>query len=102
MLSTKNLNPFTLDRKLADKNKHEMIYMLWRESIPSEYYRFFCEEKNFLYLNGKNVLQPTVMQITIDFIEREEKNLKLMQNNLGRYKSIFQYVYSNVYPETYY
>ena len=102
MLSTKNLNPFTLDRKLADKKKHEMIYMLWRESIPSEYYRFFCEEKNFIHLNGKNVLQPTVMQITIDFIERDEKNLKLMQNNLGRYKSIFQYVYSNVYPETYY
>ena len=25
---TKNLNPFSLDRKLADKNKHEMIYML--------------------------------------------------------------------------
>ena len=37
MLSTKNLNPFSLDRKLADKNKHEMIYMLWREYIPSEY-----------------------------------------------------------------
>ena len=24
---TKNLNPFSLDRKLADKTKHEMIYM---------------------------------------------------------------------------
>ena len=31
MLLTKNLNPFSLDRKLADKNKHEIIYMLWRE-----------------------------------------------------------------------
>ena len=27
-LVTKNLNPFSLDRKLANKNKHEMIYML--------------------------------------------------------------------------
>ena len=102
MLSTKNLNPFSLNRILADKNKHEMIYMLWTECIPSEYYRSFCEEKNFIYLNGKNVLESTVIQITIDFIERDKKNLKLLENNLARYKSIFQYVYSDVYPEIYY
>ena len=28
LLVTKNLNLFSLDRKLGDKNKHEMIYML--------------------------------------------------------------------------
>ena len=28
LLVTKNLNPFSLDRKLNDRNKHEMIYML--------------------------------------------------------------------------
>ena len=28
LLLTKNLNPFFLDKKLADKTKHEMIYML--------------------------------------------------------------------------
>ena len=31
MLMTKILNPFSLDRKLADKNKHEMIYLFWKE-----------------------------------------------------------------------
>ena len=31
VLITKNLNPFLLDRSLADKTKHEMIYMLWKE-----------------------------------------------------------------------
>ena len=31
LLLTKNLNPFSLDRRLADKTKHEMIYMLWKE-----------------------------------------------------------------------
>ena len=31
MLATKNINLFSLDRKLADKNKHEMIYMLWKD-----------------------------------------------------------------------
>ena len=33
LLVTKNLNPFSLDRKLGDKNKHEMIYMLWKECM---------------------------------------------------------------------
>ena len=28
LLVTKNLKLFSLDRKLGDKNKHEMIYML--------------------------------------------------------------------------
>ena len=58
LLVTKNLNPFSLDRKLADKSKHEMIYMLWKECMPQKFYRHVCKEKNFFYLNGKNVLQP--------------------------------------------
>lgn len=28
LLLTRTLNPFSLDRKLADKTKHEMIYIL--------------------------------------------------------------------------
>ena len=42
------------------------------------------------------------MQIILDFIENDEKKkLRLLQNNLAQYKNIFQYVYSNVYPEIY-
>ena len=78
-----------------------MIYMLWRECIRVEYYKFIFEEKIFIYLNGKNVLQPTVLPIIVDFVERDEKNLRLLQNNLAQYKNFFQFVYSNVYPEIY-
>ena len=99
LLLTKNLNPFSLNRKLADK--HEMIYMLWRDCMPVEYYKFICEEKNFIYLNGKNVLQPTASQTIVDFVERDEKKLSLLQNNLAQYKNIFQYVYLHVYAEIY-
>ena len=67
--------------------------------MPLEYYKFICEEKNFIHLNGKNVLQLTALQIIVDFIEKDEKNLKLLQNNMARYKDIFQYVYSNVYQK---
>ena len=53
LLVMKNLNPFSLDRKLADKNRHEMIYMLWKECMPQRFYkhiwtstvRMFCSQK---------------------------------------------------------
>ena len=44
VLLVKNLNPFSLSRKILDKLKHDMVYMLWRECIPSEFYRYICEE----------------------------------------------------------
>ena len=46
VLLVKNLNHFSLSRKVTDKTKHEMVYMLWRECIPSKFYRHICKEKN--------------------------------------------------------
>ena len=101
LLATKNINPFSLDRKLADKNKHEMIYMLWKDCIPHKFYQHICEEKIFLYLNDKNVLQPKVVEIITYFMQESEENYKDLRNNFSSYKNIFQYVYSNVFPEIY-
>ena len=39
VLIVKNSNPFSLNRKMSDKMKHKMVYMLWRECMPSEFYR---------------------------------------------------------------
>ena len=100
LLVTKNLNPFSLVRKLADKNKHEIIYMLWKECMPQKFYRHIIKEKNFLYLNSKNVLQLKVLEITV-FLKEDENNYKELRNNLSSYKNIFQYAYSNVLPEIY-
>ena len=47
LLVTKILNPFSLDRKLNYQNKHEMIYMLWKECMPQRFYKHICKEKNF-------------------------------------------------------
>ena len=101
LLMTKNLDPFSLDRKLADKTKHEMIYMLWKECMPQKFYKHICKEKNFLYLNGKNVLQQKVLEIITEFLDEDESHYKELRNNLSNYKSIFQYIYSNVFPEIY-
>ena len=101
LLVKKNLNPFSLDRKLEDKNKHEMIYMLWEECMPQKFYKHICKKKRFLYLNGKNVLQPKVLEIINDFLNENEENYNDLRNNLSSYDNIFQYVYSNVLPEIY-
>ena len=78
-----------------------MVYMLWRECIPSEFCRYICKKKNFIYLNGRDVGQPGVLEIVGNFIDQGKPNLRMLQENLARYKDIFQYVYSHVFPEVY-
>ena len=73
LLVTKNLNPFSLDKKLSDKNKHEMICMLWKECMLQKFYQHIYKEKTFLYLNSKNVLQPKVSEIITDLLRESLK-----------------------------
>ena len=101
ILLVKNLNPFSLQRKISEKFKHEMIYMLWRECIPPAFYRFICQEDNFRYLNSQDVSQPGVLEIVEKFVDQDKSNLRLLQQCLANYKDIFQYVYSCTYPEIY-
>ena len=78
-----------------------MIYMLWKECMPPNFYQYICKNKNFLYLNRKNVPQPKVSEIIPEFLRENEENYVGVRNNLSQYKNIFQYVYSNVFPEIY-
>ena len=75
MLLIKNLNPFSLSRKVTDKTKHEMVYMLWRECIPSKFYRHICEEKFFIYLSGQDVGHPCVLEIVGGLINQGKENI---------------------------
>ena len=101
MLVIKHLNSFSLERKLGGKNKHEVIYIIWKEFMPQAFYRHICKEKNFLYINGENLLQPKVSEIITEFLAEKDENYKQLRNNLSHSKNIFQYVYSNVFPEIY-
>ena len=60
-----------------------MVYMLWRECIPSEFYRYICEEKIFSYLNGRDFGQPGVLEIVGGFIDRRKENLRMLQEHLA-------------------
>ena len=75
ILLVKNLNPFSLQQKTADRLKHEMVYMLWRECITSEFYRYICQDENFKYLNGRDVNQSGVLEIVGNFINQKKDNL---------------------------
>ena len=88
VLLVKNLNPFSLNRKITDKTKHEMVYMLWRECIPQEFYKYICEEQNFMFLNGRDINQAGVLEIVGNFINQGKENLRLLQEYLSRYKDI--------------
>ena len=75
--------------------------MIWKEFMPTAFYKHICKEKNFLYLNGKSVLQPKVLDPISGFIKKDERRYKMLQNNLSSYKNIYQYVNSNVFSEIY-
>ena len=47
------------------------------------------------------MLQPKVLEIIQDFLKESNNSYKDLVNNLSSYKNIFQYVYSNVFPEIY-
>ena len=78
-----------------------MVYMLWRECIHPEFYRYICQDENIKYLNGRDVSQPCVLEIVGTFIDQNKDNLRMLQKNLANYKDIIQYVYSHVFPEIY-
>ena len=59
------------------------------------------EEKNFVYLNGRDVGQPGALEIVGNFIDQRKQNLWMLQESLARYKGIFQYAYLHVFPEIY-
>ena len=66
-----------------------MVYMLWRECISSKFYRHICEEKKFIYLNGRDVGHPGVLEIVGGFINHGKENLRMLQQYLTQYKDIF-------------
>ena len=59
-----------------------MLHMLRKERMPLKFYQHICKEKNFLYLNGKNVLQPRVTEILNEYLDENVENYNEMRNNL--------------------
>ena len=71
-----------------------MIYMLWKECMPHRFYQHICKEKNFFYLNGKNVLQPKVLEI------KKKKITKTWEITCLTIKTYYSMIL-NCFPEIY-
>ena len=58
-----------------------------------EFYKNFCKSKNFIYLNGENVLHPKTSKTIMKYIEEDEENYeKVKKNFLGNNKKINMFV----------
>ena len=100
-LITKNLNPFSLERKIADVKSREIIYMFWEECVEKSFYRHIFERGNFLYLNGKNVQYPRSAEIVISYVNQNNENIVRLRICPQKNKNIVQFIYSRCYTEIY-
>ena len=63
VLITKNINPFSLERKIFDVKDGQNVYMFWNSFVNTKFYKHISLPGNFLYLNGKNVSYPKEVEI---------------------------------------
>ena len=65
--------------------------MLWDEYIEKTFYKHICENDNFIYLNGKNVLYSKTAQIVLDYLNKDVSNIvKNIKKNFDQKKKRFQ------------
>ena len=100
-LLTKNINPFSLERKIVDAKNRDIIYMLWDECMEKSFYKHICENENFIYLNRKNVLYSKTAQIVLDYLNKDDKSIVLLRRCLQNHMKTIQFVYLRCFPEIY-
>ena len=100
-LQSKNINSFSLERKIVDLKKRKIIYMLWDQSIKRIFYKHICENDNFIYLNSKTVLYSKPVQIVLDYLKKDPKNIILLRRCLQNHMKVIQFVYPKCFPEIY-
>ena len=59
-----------MSRKVTNKIKQDMVYMLWKECILSKFYKYICDDKNFKFLNGRDVGHRGVLEIVRNFMDK--------------------------------
>ena len=94
VLTTKNINPFSLKWKIFDAKNREIIDMFWEDCNEPSFYKHICKPDNFMYLNGKNVICPRVAEIVWNYIGEDRQNFNKIKKRLVCNMKIFQFVYS--------
>ena len=75
--------------------------MLWDVCVEKTFYKHICENNNFIYLNGKNVLYTKTAQIVLDYLNKDPETITLLHRCLQKHMKIIQFVYLRCFPEIY-
>ena len=72
---------------MQDQTSQEILYKLWNECVPIEFFKHICKNDNFLYLNEKNVLHSKSGEIVWQFIEENVENYRPLRDHFLKYKN---------------
>ena len=75
--------------------------MLRDECTEKTFYKHICENDNFIYLKGKNVLCSKTAQIVLDFLNKDASNSVRLRRYLQNHMKTIQFAYSRCFPEIY-
>ena len=65
------------------------------------FYKYICENENFIYLNSKNIHYSKTAQIVLDYLNKDRKNIILLRRCLQKHMKVIQFVYLRCFPEIY-
>ena len=74
VFTTKDINPYLLQRKIYDIKNREITSMFWEECNDVSFYKHFWKPKNFLYLNRKNDIYPHVADFLQKYLKEDKEN----------------------------
>ena len=64
---------------MFDLKNREKIQMFCEECNEPSFYKHSCQPDNFMYLNGKNVIHPYVVEVVWKYIEKDKTNFDKMK-----------------------
>ena len=101
VLTTKNVDPLSIEKKIFDAKKREMIHMFREECNELSFHKHIWNPDNFMYLNVKDVIYWHVAEIFWKYLETDKKDFVDIKKKLIKNRKRFQFFYSSTYPDVY-
>ena len=92
-----NSNPFSLERKFSSNNDQQFLYMLWEKCIKNEFYKFFCQNNNFIFLNQSKGTYHKPNEIVREFVLA--KGCDDFIRYFQQYHLVYQFIKSMIFPK---
>ena len=95
-----DLKPFFSESTYSQEEDREMILMIWNACMSKNFYGFIKKPENFEYLLSQNASFKGANKLVAQYASDSTNYLNL-KNALAAYYSIYQYVYSTLFPKYY-